>query len=72
MGDFGLDVGMYFVTIAQLTGAILVYAALSVVAMVHFSSDRYSAEQVSGPIGVSCRSRCSSPMTLVTTKLVPY
>lgn len=46
MGDFGLDVGMYFVTIAQLTGATLVYAALSVVAMVHFSSEQYSGKQV--------------------------
>lgn len=46
MGDFGLDVGLYFVTMAQLTGAALVYAALSVVAMVHFSSEEYSGKQV--------------------------
>lgn len=46
MSDFGLDVGMYFVTIVQLTGVILVYAALCVVAMVHFSSDGYSGGQV--------------------------
>lgn len=46
MSDFGLDVGMYFVTIAQLTGATLVYAALCVVAMVHFSSKQYSGDQV--------------------------
>lgn len=46
MGDFGLDVGMYFVTLAQLVGAVLVYAALCVVAMVHFSSDQYSGQQV--------------------------
>lgn len=50
MGDFGLDVGMYFVTIAQLTGATLVYAALSVVAMVHFSSEQYSGRQVCAPV----------------------
>lgn len=47
MGDFGLDVGMYFVTLAQLVGAVLVYAALCVVAMVHFSSEQYSGQQVS-------------------------
>lgn len=46
MGDFGLDVGMYFVTLAQLVGAVLVYAALCVVAMVHFSSEEYSGPQV--------------------------
>lgn len=46
MGDFGLDVGMYFVTIAQLIGTVLVYAALCIVAMVHFSSNDYSGEQV--------------------------
>lgn len=46
MGDFGLDVGMYFVTFAQLMGAVLVYAALSIVAMVHFSSEEYSDKQV--------------------------
>ena len=46
MGDFGLDVGMYFVTLAQLVGAVLVYAALCVVAIVHFSSDQYSGPQV--------------------------
>lgn len=46
MGDFGLDVGMYFVTIAQLIGAVLVYAALCIVAMVHFSSQQYSEGQV--------------------------
>lgn len=46
MGDFGLDVGMYFVTVGQLIGAVLVYAALCIVAMVHFSSDEYSGEQV--------------------------
>lgn len=46
MGDFGLDVGMYFVTLAQLVGAVLVYAALCVVAMVHFSSEQYSGPQV--------------------------
>lgn len=46
MGDFGLDVGMYFVTLAQLVGAVLVYAALCIVAMVHFSSDQYSGQQV--------------------------
>ncbi|CAM9879053.1 unnamed protein product [Ectocarpus sp. 4 AP-2014] len=45
MGDFGLDVGMYFVTLAQLVGAVLVYAALCVVAMVHFSSENYSGQQ---------------------------
>eukprot|EP00752_Nemacystus_decipiens_P005744 g5197.t1 len=45
MGDFGLDVGMYFVTLAQLVGAVLVYAALCVVAMVHFSSEQYSGPQ---------------------------
>lgn len=48
MGDFGLDVGMYFVTISQLIGASLVYAALCIVAMLHFSSERYSAAQVRG------------------------
>lgn len=47
MGDFGLDVGMYFVTLAQLVGAVLVYAALCVVAIVHFSSEQYSGRQVS-------------------------
>lgn len=47
MGDFGLDVGMYFVTMAQLIGATLVYAALCVVAMVHFASEQYSGRQVS-------------------------
>lgn len=46
MGDFGLDVGMYFVTLAQLVGAVLVYAALCVVAIVHFSSEQYSGPQV--------------------------
>ena len=46
MGDFGLDVGMYFVTFAQLMGAVLVYALLSIVAMVHFSSEEYSDKQV--------------------------
>lgn len=46
MGDFGLDVGMYFVTISQLAGAVLFYAALCIVAMVHFSSDGYSGAQV--------------------------
>lgn len=46
MGDFGLDVGMYFVTMAQLMGAVLVYAALCIVAMIHFSSDQYSTSQV--------------------------
>lgn len=48
MGDFGLDVGMYFVTLAQLVGAVLVYAALCVVAIVHFSSEEYSGPQVGG------------------------
>ncbi|CAN0538760.1 unnamed protein product, partial [Scytosiphon promiscuus] len=48
MGDFGLDVGMYFVTFAQLMGGVLVYAALSIVAMVHFSSEEYSDKQVGG------------------------
>lgn len=46
MGDFGLDVGMYFVTLAQLVGAVLVYAALCVVAIVHFTSEQYSGPQV--------------------------
>jgi len=46
MNDFGLDVGMYFVTLAQLVVGVLVYAALSVVAMIHFSSDQYSGQQV--------------------------
>lgn len=53
MGDFGLDVGMYFVTLAQLVGAVLVYAALCVVAMVHFSSDEYSDQQVGACAGLS-------------------
>lgn len=46
MGDFGLDVGMYFVTMAQLMVAVLVYAGLCIVAMVHFSSEQYSGAQV--------------------------
>lgn len=46
MGDFGLDIGMYFVTIAQLIGAVLVYAALCIVTIMYFSSDNYSDGQV--------------------------
>lgn len=46
MGDFGLDIGMYFVTIAQLIGAVLVYAALCIVTIMYFSSDGYSGGQV--------------------------
>lgn len=46
MGDFGLDIGMYFVTIAQLIGAVLVYAALCIVTIMYFSSDNYSGGQV--------------------------
>lgn len=77
MSDFGLDVGMYFVTIVQLTGVVLVYAALCVVAMVHFSSDGYSGGQVRRTnqtrrkdevyvrrtsITTTCRRPCVSPV----------
>ena len=53
MGDFGLDIGMYFVSLAQLIVVFLVYAALSVVAMIHFSSDQYSGAQVGGLVLLS-------------------
>ena len=57
MGDFGLDIGMYFVTIAQLIGAVLVYAALCIVAIIHFSSENYSNQVRFNalPQIVSCR-----------------
>ncbi len=63
MGDFGLDVGMYFVTLAQLVIAVLIYAGLAVVAMIHFSSEQYSGQQVCVCVCV-CLCVCASVYTL--------